>query len=307
MKKVALISTFCDSKEKLDLLTENIKKIKKLKVVDVIIYTPIQLPHEIYKICDVVIFSKENPVLNWPGKAMEAWREFIINGKIICKLYSTVPDYGYAGLNQVKRMAELALSMGYDHFFPTIYDIEINKEVEKVLLSNKINSFYPSRRGDTLWEVGLHLISLNREYMERFNKIISKENYLNHKSDGDIFTFIKDCIVKENLGVIENTPEIVDQIAMVYDFWNCSPTSKFKCFIHKNIEEGENIKILLYGYEGEKSFKIHTDNTTQKKTMLEWEVIILPFPTVKKLEIEVEGVRFDFTDEFLKIGRNMIR
>ncbi len=140
MKKVALISTFCDSKEKLDLLTENIKKIKRLKVVDVIIYTPIQLPHEIYKICDVVIFSKENPVLNWPKKAMVAWQEFLINGKII-KLHSTVPDYGYAGLNQVKRMADLALSMGYDHFFPTIYDIEINKEVEKVLLSNKINSF----------------------------------------------------------------------------------------------------------------------------------------------------------------------
>ncbi len=91
---------------------------------------------------------------------MVAWQEFLINGKII-KLHSTVPDYGYAGLNQVKRMADLALSMGYDHFFPTIYDIEINKEVEKVLLSNKINSFYPSRRGDALWEVGLHLISLN--------------------------------------------------------------------------------------------------------------------------------------------------
>jgi hypothetical protein len=306
MKKVALISTFCDSKEKLDLLTENIKKIKKLKVVDVIIYTPIQLPHEIYKICDVVIFSKENPVLNWPKKAMEAWSTFNVDDRII-KLYSTVPDYGYAGLNQVKRMADLALSMGYDHFFPTIYDIEINEEVENVFISNKTNNFYPSRRGDTLWEVGLHLISLNRECMKKFSGLINEEDYINHM--GDAFTFTKDCIIKENLGTIENTPEIIDKIAMVHDFWNCSPTNKFKCFIQKNIEDGENIKILLYGYEGKKLFQIYIDNMLPPITHFksEWGEINLFSPTIKKLEIEVEGVRFDFTDEFSKIGRNKIR
>ena len=88
MRKVALISTFCDNKEKLNLLIENIRKIKNLEIIDVIIYTPIQLPHEIYEICDAVIFSKENPVLNWPKKAMEGWRTFNVNGRII-KLYST--------------------------------------------------------------------------------------------------------------------------------------------------------------------------------------------------------------------------
>ena len=306
MKKVALISTFCDSKEKLDLLTENIKKIKKLKVVDVIIYTPIQLPHEIYKICDVVIFSKENPVLNWPKKAMEAWSTFNVGGRII-KLSTTVPDYGYAGLNQLKRMADLALSMGYDHFFPTIYDIEINEEVENIFISNKTNNFYPSRRGDTLWEVGLHLISLNRKHMKRFNELINEEDYINHM--GDAFTFTKDCIIKENLGVIENTPEIIDKIAMVHDFWNCSPTNKFKCFIQKNIEDGENIKILLYGYEGKKLFQIYIDNMLSPITHFksEWREINLSSTTIKKLEIEVEGARFDFTDEVLKIGINKIR
>jgi|TARA_R110001599_G_scaffold271481_2_gene472511 hypothetical protein len=307
MRKVALISTFCDNKEKLNLLIENIRKIKNLEIIDVIIYTPIQLPHEIYEICDAVIFSKENPVLNWPNKCMEAWIYKHLDNKIL-KLYSTVPDYGYAGLNQVKRMADLALSMGYDQFFPTIYDIEINEEIENILISNKTNNFYPSRRGNTLWEVGLHLISLNRECMGKFNKLINKDNYLNHDSKGDAFTFVKDCIIKENLGTIESTPEIIDKIAMVYDPWNCSPTNKFKCFIQKNIEAKENIKILLYGYKDKKLFQIYIDDMSLPITYFEseWGEVNLPSPTVKKLEIESDGVRIDFTNEFIKIGRNKI-
>jgi hydroxymethylglutaryl-CoA synthase len=62
MKKIALISTFCDNEEKLEILKENIKKLKSL-FVDVIIFTPLKLTDEIIALCDYVIFSKENPEL----------------------------------------------------------------------------------------------------------------------------------------------------------------------------------------------------------------------------------------------------
>ena len=55
MKKIALISTFCDNQEKLDLLIKNIKKIKSLGI-DVMIISPLKLNDEVIELCDYSIF-----------------------------------------------------------------------------------------------------------------------------------------------------------------------------------------------------------------------------------------------------------
>jgi hypothetical protein len=43
MKKIALISTFCDNQEKIDLLKENVIKNKKFWDVDVMVISPLKL------------------------------------------------------------------------------------------------------------------------------------------------------------------------------------------------------------------------------------------------------------------------
>ena len=112
MKKIALISTFCDTQEKIELLTKNINKIKDIGV-DVMLISPLKLTDEIIELADYTIFSKENPVLNWPEKSYFQWWGGQINGQNIT-MRTTYPDYGYAGLVQVKRMADFALSMDYE-------------------------------------------------------------------------------------------------------------------------------------------------------------------------------------------------
>ena len=169
MKKIALISTFCDTQEKIELLTKNVKKIKDIGV-DVMLISPLKLTDELIELADYTIFSKENPVLNWPEKSYFQWWGGQINGQNIT-MTTTYPDYGYAGLVQVKRMADFALSMDYDIFFPMIYDININEHVESVFRDDKKNSFYPSMRDGQVWGIGLHLISLDREHLEKFKKI----------------------------------------------------------------------------------------------------------------------------------------
>jgi hypothetical protein len=62
MKKIALISSFCDNTEKLDLLKKNIQKIKSLGV-DVMVISPLKLDDEMIEICDFLIYTKENPLL----------------------------------------------------------------------------------------------------------------------------------------------------------------------------------------------------------------------------------------------------
>ena len=130
MKKIALISTFCDTKEKQNILKENIIKIKSLGI-DIMAISPIEIPYDIMKFCDFFCYTKENPVFDWPEKAYTQWWSLNINGENM-KMNITCPDYGYAGLIQIKRMADLALSMDYDMFFPMIYDLDFTPYVESI-------------------------------------------------------------------------------------------------------------------------------------------------------------------------------
>jgi hypothetical protein len=90
MKKIALISTFCNTEEKQNLLKENIIKIKNLGI-DVMVISPLKLTDELIDLCDYLIFSKENPVLSWPEKSYFQWWSGNVNGENI-KMTETYPD-----------------------------------------------------------------------------------------------------------------------------------------------------------------------------------------------------------------------
>lgn len=299
MKKIALISTFCDTQDKINLLTENVKKIKNLGI-DVMVISPLKLTDELIELCDYLIYSKENPVLNWPEKSYFQWWSGTINGENIT-MTTTYPDYGYAGLVQIKRMADLALSMDYDMFFPMIYDININEHVESVFSDNKKNSFYPSMRDGQVWSIGLHLISLDREHLNRFKTLITKESYL-VEGEFDAFAWLHRA-VKLIPGVIESEP-VEDLIYFLSnkEFFNISKSDKFKCFIHKTLKD--DMKIVFYNFGGLKTFRIVTENFDSSFEVREWQEIMLPFIDCDKLEVVIEDETLDFTKELKNIGYN---
>lgn len=302
MKKIALISSYCDNQQKVDLLKNNISKIKDLSV-DVMVMTPLPLPQDLIELCDYVIFSKENPVLNWPEKAYYQWWAGTINGSNI-EMTTTYPDYGYAGLIQVKRMADLALSMDYDMYFPMIYDININEHVQSVLIDSKKNSFYPSMRDGQVWAIGLHLISLDREHMFRFKTLITKESYL-VEGDFDAFAWLHRA-VKLIPGVIEQTP-VEDLIYFLQNknFFDCGLTQKYKCFIHKTYFD--NMKIVFYDFGGIKEFEIISDDFRKTISLREWEEVELPFVDTNKLSVLHDFEEIDYSDFIKKIGENTIK
>lgn len=302
MKKIALISSFCNSQDKLDLLKENVIKIKKLSV-DVMVFTTMTLPDDITNLCDYVIISKENPVLDWPEKSYYQWWGGTVNGCNI-ELTTTYPDYGYAGLIQIKRMADLALSMDYDLFFPMIYDININEHVESVFQGDKKNSFFPSTRDGMIWAVGLHLISLDREHLFRFKTLITKESYL-VEGDFDAFAWLHRA-VKLIPGIIEETP-IEDLIYFLQnkEFFDCGLTNKYKCFIHKT--SWDNLKLVTYNYGGLKDFRIISNDFSMDYQLREWEQIELPFTDSDNLIIIHDGETIDYSEEIKKIGCNTIK
>jgi hypothetical protein len=299
MKKIALISSFCNSQDKLDLLKENIIKIKSFGV-DVMVISPLKLDDEMIDLCDYLIYSKENPVLYWPEKSYFQWWDGTINGQRI-NMTTTYPDYGYAGLVQVKRMADFALSMDYDIFFPMIYDININNHVESVFKGELKNSFFPSYRDGMTWAIGLHLISLNRDYLTRFKNLITKESYL-VESDFDAFAWLHRA-VKLIPGKIENEP-VEDLIYFLEnkEFFNHSPSNKFKCFIHKTLKD--NIKIVFYDFGGLRDFTIIADEFEGTFSVREWEEIEIPYYDCKIFKVIYDGEVIDLSSELNSITHN---
>lgn len=301
MRKIALISSFCDNEEKLNILKKNIKKIKSLGV-DVMVISPLMLDEEIFNLVDYLIYTKENPVLNWPEKAYYQWWMGTINGKNI-KMTTTYPDYGYAGLVQFKRMADYALSMEYEIFFPMIYDININEHVESIFKLNLKNSFFPSKRDGRVWGIGLHFISLDREYLVRFKNLITKESYL-IESDFDAFAWLHRA-VKLIPGRVEKTP-VEDLIYFLEnkDFFDLSLSNYYKCFIHKT--NYDKMKIVFYNFGGVKNFLINIDSVEYQYDVREWEEITLDSQSAECFKITHNNEEIDYTKILNGIGQNTL-
>jgi len=287
MKKIALISTFCNTEEKQNLLKENIIKIKNL-----------------VNLCDYFLYTKENPVFDWPLKSYYYWWEGTIKGSNI-KMTTCKPDYGFAGLLHIKRMADLVLSMDYDMFFPMIYDLDITDYVKSILLDNKKNSFFPSKRGDhSFWPVGLNLISLDKEHLTRFKNLITKESYLT-ESKGDAFSWTQRAI-DFIPGIIEKEP-VEDliyyySISGFYAFSNYSIIEGVKLFIHKI--KDQDIKFIFYDFKNIKNFTIKTEDFIQEFNVNEFEEIEFPYKEYDSFIVIYEGKEYDFNDIISKITFN---
>jgi hypothetical protein len=138
MKKIALISTFCDTEEKQNILKENIIKIKSLGI-DVMAISPIEIPYDITKLCDFFFYTKENPLLGWPERAHTQWYRMPISENRITEIHRAFYDYGWAALYQTKKLSQLALTFDYDIFYHLIYDLEIDDIIKSELKSNEVN------------------------------------------------------------------------------------------------------------------------------------------------------------------------
>jgi hypothetical protein len=301
MKKIALITSFCNTEEKIKILKNTINILKTLEI-DTILFTGLHLPEDIYKNSDYVLISKEYPLLDWPVKSYVQWWNGKVNEYNII-MSVTFPDYGYAVLNQIKRMADLSLSMDYDQFFILDYDLNITDYVKNILLENKPNSFFPSKRGNhSFWPVGLHLISLDREHLTRFKNLITKESYL-IDSKGDAFSWTHRA-VDFVPGVIES--EYMEDLIYNFediDFFDYSIIKEIKCFIHK--VENQDIKFIFHGFNEIKNFIIKTEDFEYEYNINEWEEIEFPYKEYTSFIVIYEGKEYDFTKITNKIKHNI--
>ena len=247
-KKVALISSFCDSKEKLDVLQSNIKELKQLAF-DVIVISPLTLPKEIVSICDYFFYTKDNLILEWPINVQMYWFEKEISKEKPLTFVATNKDYGWTGLSHVKKLTDIGLLFDYKHFYYMIYDIDIDQNVLSVLNNPKDNWIGSFERDGVRVNSSLHLMVFDRENAKRMNNLVSLESYIEFLHDrnqnGSTEAFV-DTIKKK---LQSESPDffIKDKIFVYRDFFNHSPDNRIKFFVKKDSNNiMSNLKIFFY-------------------------------------------------------------
>ena len=140
MKKLFLISSYCDNDKKIKVLSDNLDKIKKIGG-NSLLLSPINLPNNVINKCDFYYQTKENPVTPITEKTYIHWKTININGKNY-KMERFFPDYGWADLYQRKTLSKIGLMYNFDIYYHVIYDTKFDEGLIQEINQNKINLYY---------------------------------------------------------------------------------------------------------------------------------------------------------------------
>ena len=306
MKRIALISTFCDTQVKLDTLKENIIKVKEIGL-DVMAISPLHIPKDITNLCDYYFETKDNPLLEWPIRAYTHWYKQPTSAGLVT-IHRGMKDYSWAALYQVKKLSQFALSFDYNMFYHMIYDLIIDGVVEQEMKEDN-NVLHPRRnpQSNNIFDVNLTFMSFTREMMGKVEKEITLDEYL--RTNGVAENEVEKWRSKFNIPVSKHF--IKDSIFYWgdYDFFDYQISSEFKIFLNK--EKSSLLKIIFHGIKvsgGMGEIIIKVNEVAYTKTPNNWEVLEFPIESedVDKIIFEYNDKVIDFTREYKGISRNLI-
>lgn len=306
IKKVALISSFCNDQEKIDVLNKNIDNIRELGL-DIVVLSPFYLPKEIVDKCDYFFVTKDNPVYEWPKKGWNFWRELPYKGKKL-KMSKTVSDYGWAGVHQVKQLSELALNLDYTHYYHLIYDLKITDSIRLQFNQTPPDKVvFPSKRGDTIWKVGLHFMIFSKENLRKFTSFITEESYNTIDKLDSAFDWLAKIVDLMPIKIGDFPVEDEIYIFENEDIYNYSPVNRVKFFIEKNDETQANIKLFFYDVEATK-VEIYVYEDDRHVPVRNGDIIDLNFNkfNFKKVVLAVDRQVYDITDTIKRVKHNTL-
>jgi hypothetical protein len=314
MKKIALISTFCNTEEKQNLLKENIDILKN-QGLDVMCLSPnfIQLPHDIIQKSDFVFYTKENPLLSWPEKSWTFWKT-INTDKGWMKITTFKSDYGWADLYQRKKLTEIALTFDYDIFYHLIYDSEINEDVIEEIRNNKINKINPCVKGnnsDFEWDTSLQFMVFDRVLMEKILKELTLEEYLssNGAAEGEVLKW------KEKFNIPTEGAKVKDRIFNYKDtdLYNYSQDDNYKFFVNKNEKYGiyePELQVIIYDIKLDGNLILEINNVEYNYNLNVGKNKLIKLDIhcndIEKFIITFNGDNHNFTETYLNVIRNYI-
>tara|TARA_R110001592_G_scaffold171243_2_gene409491 strand:+ start:2533 stop:3492 length:960 start_codon:yes stop_codon:yes gene_type:complete len=301
-----IILSHCDSKEKIEILTDNIKKLKTQNF-DILLLSHTPIPSHIQQMIEYFIYDKSNPIINWPYRGMVFWKKILDDTNY--RLQTIYPDYGWTAFNQILLGGNLGLSLDYSHFSFINYDIQITDLIITALnnptsfLTSKVqpcsesNPRYPS----------FMLNILNKKNLKALLPLINKEHYMcdTHPwKEPSRFKSAEDYwghLITNFLYTIHPEP-IVDLI--VFDnpesMFNYSGTNKFKLFFqnnhtHNTIQNDGVSKILLFDIQIS-NLKLIVNN--EYTDIIKGKNELITLPKIKTIGFIVDDVYTDLTNKY---------
>jgi len=303
MKKlIVLISSYCETKEKIDVLINTIKTIKSYNL-EVMVNSPLPLPSDVINMCDFYVQTKENPLLYWPEKAVMSWVRHTDKDKEIV-IKRALIDYGWAALYQTKKLSEYALTYDYDRYYHIIYDTEIDDTVVSTFLSDKKCNFYPFHEH----KVSLHLIALDRESLLKFSNLITFDSYL--KFNCIVENWLYDTIVNSDMNYKIELEKIDDLILFHKDenLFDYSDINGLVFFIVKDVVHNDEVCLYFYNNKEKINVLITVDGVETSYDISNRDIINLGFKpyNIKNVLISYDGILSDITEKIKNITHNVI-
>jgi len=297
MKKLALISSYCETKEKLDVLKNTCQTLKSLGV-DTFVSSPIKIEVE----SDFLFFTKENPILKWPDKGISLWRTIFYEGREL-KLQPMIDDPGWASLYQIKKLMEFGLTYNYDIFYVLIYDLNIDERIISDIQSNVYNVTYPRRdftNHEIVFPATFHLSIFDKHKLTQMSKLIDYNTYTTQ--NGFAENFIERW--SDEVGMIRSNHIVTDLINITpKDPFNMSKHKGYRFFINK--DEKQKVKFYVREFDSELVVLINDIkfNVKNNPTLIETE---LNFDEVYSLVIKYGGEIIDYSEDYRKITKNIL-
>ena len=259
MKKLALISTFCDNKEKLKILKDNLIKFKELNI-DTLIITPYDLlPNDVINLSTHCIMTTENPISDVSVRSMLAFRQFNTNFNFLHTLL--YPDYGWASLNQIKRLFSYGFELDYEIYYQVMYDLNMDDGVIDIIKGDDVNYFFSNKKVDVdlseeIFKCGAILGIFNKENLKRYNNLITYVAYDRNSSAEDFIESIQNYLrLPIHSYVVEDLI-----INLKSNETYLSPSKNINMFIdNTNIISGKSNKAIIHflDFGGEKEVYIN--------------------------------------------------
>ena len=301
-KRLVMISSYCDTEEKISVLINTIKTINRYNL-DVMLNSPLPLPLDVINMCNYYIQTKENPLLTWPEKSVMSWARYTGKDREIVVKRSVI-DYGWAALYQTKKLSEYGLTFDYERYYHIIYDTIINDNVIETFMSDKKCDFFPFHEH----KVSLHLIALDRENLLKFSQFITFESYL--KFNCIVENWLYDTLIKSNMDYKINPEKVDDSILYHKDenLFNYSDIDGLIFFIIKNVSLNDEVSLYFYDNEEKITVSINVDGIETSYNISNRDIINLGFKSdnIKNVSVSYNGMVSDITEKIKTIIHNVI-
>ena len=302
MKKIFLISTYCDSLKKIKVLEKNLDFIKSLGF-DSLVLSPISLPISVINKCDFYYQTKENPVTPVTEKCYIHWKNINVNDNVF-KLERFFPEYGWADLYQRKTLSNISQIYNYDIFYHIIYDTKFDDDLLNEINQNKFDVYYSnqSTNGD-INEFSLHFLPLSKKMLINFSNYLNKENYINsHDLPHDyMLKWVKKHGIKKEECVIQEEINYYDDI----NFFSQTKNNKFDVFFGKDETNKTTNTFIFYNVKQPIILIINNDMVFEihNNTIIDTNLYVRD---IKSIVIKEGDLTVNYMDEYNKIERNLI-